>query len=275
MSDLHPWMPLIGAGVAALGMFILWLLERRWRNASHVDAGWSAGIGVLAVLYGLVGTGDPLRRGVVAGLVALWALRLTIHLVRDRLGGRSEDGRYAMLRKQWDPNDGFWFFAFFQLQAGFVVIFSLPAWVVSGVAQPFGTITDIIGVVWFLFALSGVVLADRQLARWRNDPANQGRTCRAGLWRFSRHPNYFFEFLLWWSWAFLAVGGNWYWLTLFVPIFLLVLLLGVTGIPYNEKRAVASRGDDYRAYQTEVSAFIPWFPRRPSDTTHASSGSTP
>lgn len=258
----HAYLPWIGAGIASVGMLVLWVLERRWRNASHVDAGWSAGIGILAIGYALVSSGDPWRRGVVAAMVGIWALRLTWHLIADRLGDRPEDGRYAELRKKWAPHSGFWFLLFFQLQAGFVVVFSLPAWVIVAKTTSFGSWTDIVGIVWFVGALIGLVSADRQLARWRADPAHRGRTCRAGLWAYSRHPNYFFEFLLWWSYAWLGWGADHAWLTIAVPLFLLALLQFVTGIPYTEKQAIASRGDDYRAYQREVSRFIPWFPRR-------------
>jgi steroid 5-alpha reductase family enzyme len=262
MNNLASWFPLLAVAISSVLMMGLWVLERRWQNASHVDAGWSAGIGLLAVLAAIIGPGDPIRRVVVAFLAGLWSLRLTIHLIRDRLGNRPEDGRYAMLREQWAPHAGRWFFAFFQLQAGFVVIFSLPSWVATQVQRPFGTVWDMIAIGWFAGCLVATVSADRQLARWRSDPNHHGKTCRAGWWRYSRHPNYFFEFLGWWCWPLLAIGGTPWWVTIAVPLFLLALLLGVTGIPYNEKRAVLSRGEDYRIYQREVSSFIPWFPRR-------------
>jgi steroid 5-alpha reductase family enzyme len=104
--------------------------------------------------------------------------------------------------------------------------------------------------------------ADRQLARFRADPANRGKTCRAGLWRSSRHPNYFFQSLFWWTFVLLSVGAPHAWLTLISPLIILFLILKVTGIPPTEERALQSRGEDYRAYQRTTSAFIPWFPRR-------------
>ena len=124
---------------------------------------------------------------------------------------------------------------------------------------------DAIAVGWWFATLGLVALADRQLARWRSDPANRGRTCRGGLWRYSRHPNYFFEWLHWFAYVALAWGGPHGPWTLAVPALLLVLLLFVTGIPYTEARALKTRGDDYRAYQRETSVFIP-LPVRSSQT---------
>jgi len=103
-------------------------------------------------------------------------------------------------------------------------------------------------------------MADRQLAAWREDPANAGRTCRAGLWAWSRHPNYFFEWLHWLAYPLLAVGLPLGWTVWFVPALMLLLVLKVTGIPPTERRSLERRGDDYRAYQRSTSAFIPMPP---------------
>jgi steroid 5-alpha reductase family enzyme len=247
---------------ASVGMALLFLLERRLANASHVDAGWSGFIGLFSLAILGVADGDVTRRIVTGIIIGAWSLRLTWYLLKDRVINRPEDGRYADLRASWGERAGLWFFWFFQLQAGFVIIFTLPVWVIAYHAAPFGSWTDIVALCWFGLAFIGVITADHQLARWRADKQSAGKTCRAGLWSVSRHPNYFFEFLLWWSYAWLAYTAAWFSLTIVVPLFLLALLLGLTGIPYNEKRALQSRGDDYRRYQREVSAFIPWFPKK-------------
>lgn len=246
---------------ASLMMAALWMVQRRRNDASLVDAGWSFGIGVAAVVLAALGDGDPLRRLAVAGLGAAWSLRLTLHLVRDRLLGKPEDGRYAMLRQAWGTNAQRNFFIFFQAQAGFIVAFACPFLAIAADPRPFGRWSDLAGIALWALALAVNATADRQLARWRGDPANRGRTCRGGLWRFSRHPNYFGEWLLWCSYGLIAWGAPQWWLAPATAAFLLVLLLGVTGIPYTEKRALASRGDDYRAYQRATSPFVPWFPR--------------
>ena len=110
--------------------------------------------------------------------------------------------------------------------------------------------------------MGGETLADLQLSRHRADTANKGKTCRTGLWRYSRHPNYFFEWLHWWSYVFLGLGSVWWYLAPSAAVFMLFLLFFVTGIPYTEQRSIASRGQDYIDYQKETSVFIPWFPKR-------------
>jgi steroid 5-alpha reductase family enzyme len=112
-----------------------------------------------------------------------------------------------------------------------------------------------------ILSIVGESIADAQLAKWRKNPANKGRTCRAGLWNYSRHPNYFFEWLHWWFYVPLTITLPFGWLSLALPALMLYFLLRVTGIPYTEMQAIKSRGDDYREYQRTTSAFIPWFPK--------------
>jgi steroid 5-alpha reductase family enzyme len=248
-------------------MVVLWLVQLRIRDATHVDVGWAYGVGALAVMDAALGDGSPAHRLVVGVLAGIWSVRLGTYLVLNRLVGKPEDGRYQELRRRWAPHANRSFFVFFQAQAGFVVVFSLPFAFVSvddGAVSPLVWV----GAALALASIAGEVLADRQLAAWRADPAHRGRTCRAGLWSTSRHPNYFFEWLHWVGWAVIALGSPTGWLAFLVPLFLLVLLFRVTGIPETEAQAVRSRGDDYRRYQQEVSIFVPW-PRRtrPSSVT--------
>jgi len=141
-------------------------------------------------------------------------------------------------------------------------VFAVPFLVVALTPERLPLPALVAAVLIWLLAVGGETLADRQLAAWRADPAHRGRTCRAGLWRYSRHPNYFFEWLHWWSYPLLAWGSPEWWLTLLGPALMLYTLLKVTGIPYTEQQALASRGDDYRAYQRTTSAFVPWFPKQ-------------
>jgi steroid 5-alpha reductase family enzyme len=184
--------------------------------------------------------------------------------VLGRVVGAEEDGRYQELRRKWGANASRNFFLFFQAQALFVVVFSLPFAFVSvdgGDVSPLAWI----GAAIALGSVVGETTADAQLAVWRANPENRGKTARLGLWNLSRHPNYFFEWLHWVGWALVALGSPTGWVALVVPAFLLFLLFRVTGIPANEEQALRSRGDDYRRYQQEVSVFVPWFPKqRPS-----------
>jgi steroid 5-alpha reductase family enzyme len=244
-------------------MLVLWFVQRARRDASLVDAGWAFLIGVCALCLLASGHGDATRRLVAGLLIASWSLRLTSHLVVDRVIGRSEDGRYQMLRATWGERAQPYFFAFFQVQAVLAAAFSLPFLALAANAAPFGGPCDLLALGIWLLSFAGELMADRQLAAFRAVPSNRGRTCRSGLWRYSRHPNYFFEWLHWWAYACLSGYQDATWMAVAVPVVLLVLLLRVTGIPYTEARALASRGEDYRDYQRTTSAFVPWFPRRP------------
>jgi steroid 5-alpha reductase family enzyme len=252
------WGWLGAAGV----MLALWAWQVKSRDASAVDVVWALATAALGATALALGDGDPARRWVLGILIAAWGLRLGLHLGIDRLWrAHGEDGRYAHWRAQAGPRWNATAFVFFQAQAVFVVLFALPALALAGDARPFGTWADWAGVtVWAVGQLTECT-ADRQLAVWRHDPANTGRTCRAGLWRWSRHPNYFGEWLQWCAWPLFALGsawGAWLWLH---PLLVLAFLVFVTGIPHTERRALASRGDDYRRYQRQTSAFIPWFPK--------------
>ena len=246
------------AGLVAL-MSLLWLLQLRTRNAGVVDVGWAYGLGALAVLYGMLGAGHPHRRALVAGLAGAWSLRLAGYLLFDRVLGRPEDARYRELRESWGERAQPKLFLFFLAQALLDALLSLPFLVIAFDERPPGWREALASVVW-LAAVSGESLADRQLARFRADPAGRGRTCREGLWRYSRHPNYFFEWLHWWAYVTMAplspAGG----LSLLGPAAMLLFLYKVTGIPATEAHALSSRSD-YADYQRRTSAFIPWFPK--------------
>jgi steroid 5-alpha reductase family enzyme len=251
---------LAGWAGMALVMLALYLVSRRTGNAGIVDVGWAAGVGGLAILYAALGSGDPARRVLLAVLAGGWGLRLAWHLLVDRFIGRPEDGRYTMLRRQWGDKAERNLALFFQVQAFWALLFSIPFLPVVFSRAVFSWL-DIAGAAVWAVAVGGEWTADRQLARFREDPANAGRTCRAGLWRYSRHPNYFFEWIHWFAYPLLAFGSPWWWVSLAGPLVMLVFLLRITGIPYTEKRALESRGDDYRDYQRSTSAFIPWFPK--------------
>jgi len=248
--------------VMAVVMAVLWLVQRARSDAGVVDVGWAGGLGVVAVLYALLAPGDPFRRSLVGVLATVWSLRLAAYILTDRVIGKPEDGRYRTLRARWGKRAEPYFFAFFQAQAVLDVLFSLPFLVaMTNPRQVMGG-WGAAGVLVWLAAVVGEALADRQLAAFRADPANRGRTCRVGLWRASRHPNYFFEWVHWWSYVLLAVGSPWWALTLVGPALMAFFLFKVTGIPATEAQALASRGEDYREYQRTTSAFIPWFPKK-------------
>jgi steroid 5-alpha reductase family enzyme len=124
------------------------------------------------------------------------------------------------------------------------------------------SLSDVLGFVVWLVAIMGESLADLQLARFKALPANRGKVCSIGLWRYSRHPNYFFEWLIWVALFLFAAPAEWGWTTILCPAIMLFFLLRVTGIPYTEEQSLRSRGELYREYQRITPVFVPWFPRR-------------
>lgn len=245
---------------AAIAMAIGWEIQRRTRNAGLVDAIWAAAMGGAAVYYACVGEGSELVRLLVAMLGGLWGARLSLFLLA-RILREPEDGRYRFLREHWKDDQGR-FFGFFMLQAAFTATFSIPFWIAANNPGSEWNGWLIGGLLVWAGALLGESIADQQLARFRHSAASRGKTCRAGLWRYSRHPNYFFEWLHWFAWVLLSVGSPWWWLSLLGPLLMGSSLVWITGIPFTEAQSMRSRGDDYRRYQQETSMFFPWFPRR-------------
>ena len=257
--------------LAAVVMLAVWLVELARRDATLVDVAWTLNLGFLAVLYAVVtgveahastaeaASGSNARRVAVAVLVSAWSLRLASHLVVDRVIGKPEDGRYRTLRQSWGANAHRNFLVFFQAQALLDVVLSLPfLLIVANPSRDVGAIEWLAVAVWSI-AFVGESVADRQLARFKRDPASKGRTCRVGLWNYSRHPNYFFEWLHWVAYALAASAAPFGALAWSAPAIMLFLLFKVTGIPATEAHAVASRGQDYVDYQRTTSAFVPWF----------------
>jgi steroid 5-alpha reductase family enzyme len=257
-------MLLVGWLAASALMLLLWLVHLAIRNAGIVDVGWSFAMGGLALFYAIAGPGDWIRRLLIGLLGGFWGARLGIYLLKDRVIGRPEDGRYQTIRARWGDRASLYFLPFFLAQAVVAAILSAPFLLATFHDAPAPSVWDIIAVGLWVIAQSGESLADWQLVRFKADATNRGKTCRAGLWRYSRHPNYFFEWLHWIAYAVFALPAPFGWLGLISPAVMLYLLFRVTGIPATEAQAIRSRGDDYREYQRTTSAFVPWFPAKES-----------
>ena len=250
----------IGWGAAATVMLVLWLVQLRTRDAGVVDFGWALCIGGLAVAFAATATGTPPQRLLAGALGGIWGFRLALHLLLDRVLVGVEDGRYRHLRAHWGRGAPWHFLWFFQAQALLAVAFALPFFLIAHASGPGLAAVQVAGIALSLLGLIGETVADRQLARFRHDPANRGRTCRRGLWRWSRHPNYFFEWLIWCGFSLASLPaphGVW---MLLLPVAMYLFLTRLTGIPYTEAQALRTRGDDYRAYQAVTSPFFPWPP---------------
>jgi len=251
-----------GAVMVAVMMLILWAIHLAIKNAAIVDFGWAMGLALLALWYAWAGPGYHARKWAIASMAGFWGLRLGLYLLFARVIGREEEGRYVQLRKEWKTQLPLRFLFFFEFQALLDVVLSLPFLLAClNLCAPLGILEKVGAGIW-LIAIAGEALADRQLDRFKRDPRNRGRTCQAGLWKYSRHPNYFFEWLIWIGYAVFAISSPWGWIGLLSPALILYFLLGVTGIPATEAQALRSRGEEYRAYQQTTSAFVPWFPKR-------------
>lgn len=246
----------VTAGLS-LAMMLAWVVQSLTRNAGWVDVFWTFALGVAGVLYALVGGAGGARAWLVAALAAAWALRLGSHILRRTREGH-EDARYARLRVEWGERFQRRMFGFLQIQALVAAFLSLAMLLAARNPAPLG-MGDVAGVAVFLIAIVGGGVADEQLLRFRREPAHRGQICTAGLWRWSRHPNYFFEFLGWCTWPLLAIAAAnpLGWLALAAPALMYWLLVHVSGIPPLEAAMLRSRGEAYRAYQARTRAFLP------------------
>lgn len=253
ISELWIW------GVSAIAMAAVWSLSTRVRNVGYVDVAWAALMAMAALFAGVFGTGAALPRTLTAIGGAIWGARLCVHLLQ-RVLREDEDGRYQALRARWQDSRGK-FFLFFQAQAVTVALFSLPFHAAASNRNDSVDGWMLAAILVWVIAVAGESLADAQLAAFRAEAVNDGRTCRDGLWKWSRHPNYFFEWLHWFFYVLLAVGSPLFWLGVLGPVLMLAFLYRISGIPWTEQQALRSRGEDYRRYQREVSVFFPWPPR--------------
>ena len=264
MND-SPWMLMIVALAAmSVVMTALWLIQRRTHNAGIVDVAWTFGTGLCAAWFAWGADGDPARRALVAALAAVWSLRLGLYLAK-RMVGDHEDRRYAAMREKWGPNTQRNLFFIFQIQAFWAVLFALPMLLAASNPADGLRWYDAAGLALWIVSITGESIADAQLNAFRNAPESKGRVCRRGLWRYSRHPNYFFEWIHWWAYVLIGFAGPLGWLTLAGPAVMLLFLFYVTGIPITERALVASRGDAYREYQRTTSPFFPWPPKESPD----------
>ncbi|GAB2590695.1 DUF1295 domain-containing protein [Dyella jejuensis] len=260
---MNLWLQLTVLLVTMMALMTLgWRWQQRHRNAGIVDVLWSTGVGLGAVLAALTSRGAATPRCIVGVLGSIWASRLAWHLWQ-RVRREDEDGRYRQLRAHW-RGDAWKFFLFFQGQALSVPLFALPF--MAAARNPMAAFTPavMVGIAIWCIGVAGESIADRQLARFRHDPAHRGKTCRDGLWRYSRHPNYFFEWLHWFAYVALAWASPLAWLAWSGPIVMYVFLRWISGVAFTEAQALRSRGEDYREYLRTTPMLIPWFPKSSS-----------
>ena len=245
----------------AILMTVLWVIHFPIKNAGIVDFGWALGLTGIAWIYFFFGTGDVSRMILLVAMISIWSIRLSIYLLFDRVVGKPEEGRYQQLRKDWGGNMGLKFFIFFHAQGLIDVFLSLPILFVALNPEPGLGVWEFAGAGLWVIAILGEGLADRQLEQFKSNPENRGKTCMIGLWRYSRHPNYFFEWLIWCSYALFALGSPYGFVSILCPIAMLYTIFYITGIPPTEEQCLRSRGEEYKRYQETTNVFIPWFPK--------------
>ena len=249
-------------GAVIVLMICGWVASLVVKNVTLVDSLWGLGFVLIAWLTVILSDGFAGRSLLIAVLVTVWGLRLSVYLSR-RNWGKGEDPRYAGWREQNAEN--FWIVSLFKI----FLLQAFVLWVIA-LAPQFGqfsrapaafTWLDCFGLLVWLAGFVFESLADRQLARFKADPANQGRVMDHGLWRYSRHPNYFGESLIWWGLFAVTLSTPGSWWTIISPLVITTVLLKMTGIPLTEQNLVERR-PAYSDYIRRTSAFFPWFPRK-------------
>lgn len=259
---------LLASLIMSAMMTMAWGVQKATRQSGWADVFWSfaIGIGGLAVVL-MAASGAPMeRRWLVAAMIAFWSTRLGFHILARTASATYEDPRYADLRSQWGDRFQLRLFLFLQVQALCGV--GLVVTVYAAAHRPGAalSIADCFGLALLLAAVVGEGIADRQLRAFTADKANHGKVCARGLWAWSRHPNYFFEWLGWLAYPVIAIdlSGGWSqgWLSLIGPVLMYWLLVHVSGIPPLEAHMLKSRGDAFRSYMARTNAFFPLPPRK-------------
>ena len=256
---MDSWSAPAVALAAALGMMTLvWVASLVKRDASIVDVFWSLGSVVAGWIYFLTAEARTTRGVLVVALVTLWGLRLSLYILW-RNWGHGEDYRYREMRERrsrifavWSLVVVFWF------QAVLLWVISAPLFPAQLPALVSLTALDVLGLVLFAVGFAFEAGGDWQLARFKADPANKGKVMNRGFWRYTRHPNYFGDAVVWWGlFCFAAVTGGWW--TVYGPVLMTVLLMRVSGVALLEKRLRETK-PAYRDYVERTNAFFPWFP---------------
>jgi steroid 5-alpha reductase family enzyme len=253
-----------GAALASLAMMLAWVIQWRTTNCGWVDVCWTFATGLTGIVFALAPIGWPLtwRSWAVAALAAIWSLRLGLHIAHRTAGG-TEDPRYTEYRHRWGAQYQPKMFGLLQIQALFAFLPALSMLLAARNPAPGLRPLDVAALMVLVVALAGEAVADRQMQAFRADRANKGQVCGTGLWRYSRHPNYFFEWLGWMAYPLFAIdaGWPWGWLAFVGPAAMYWLLVYVSGIPPLEEQMLKTRPDAFRAYMARTNAFFPG-PRR-------------
>ena len=243
-------------------MTVMWVISVVLHNASIVDLFWGIGFIITAIIYLLLGEGFETRKILVLGLLAIWGFRLSIHL-SVRNFGKPEDFRYKEFRKKYGEKRYWWisFFQVFLLQGVILWVISLPLFGVmhftnANTLEVLDFIAIVIWTIGFLFE----TLGDYQLKKFKADAKNKGEVLKTGLWKYSRHPNYFGNAMVWWGFGVFSLASGCY-LGLLGSILMTLLLMKVSGASLLE-RTLRNSKKGYKEYMKQTNAFFPWIPKK-------------
>jgi steroid 5-alpha reductase family enzyme len=261
--SLYLQLPLVSLAAVSAVMLIVWIWAYRIGNAGVVDIFWAFNFLVIALVTWLMADGAETRKLIVCMLASLWSLRLGIYLL-IRVGSHLdvEEGRYRQLREEWAPHANLKFFIFFQMQALSNVFLAIPYFIIALNPDPHISILEWAGAGMWLLAIIGEGVSDWQLQHFKKDPSNKGKVCEYGLWNYSRHPNYFFQLMIWISVLVLAISSPYGWIAVVCPLVIGYLIFKITGIPMTEEQSLRSKGELYREYQRTTSVFVPWLKKK-------------
>lgn len=241
---------------------VLWVWSVFIKNVSIVDIFWGLGFVIVNAFY-VFNSGElTTRKIVILILVSIWGFRLAIYLAFRNIG-KGEDFRYQEFRKNFGPKR-YWWFSFFQtflLQGILIMIVSLPLLGINsstntGMLAPLDYIGIFIWVIGFMFEAGG----DFQLARFKSNPTNKGKVLNTGFWKYTRHPNYFGDSMVWWAYAIFSIAAGSYW-QIIGSVIMTVLIIKISGVSLLEKTLKETK-PQYRDYIKKTNAFFPWFPKK-------------
>jgi len=243
-------------------MTTLWFIATFKQNAGIVDIGWAISFFIAIWAYFLLGDGFWLKRLLLTAMVSAWSLRLAWYIGK-RFDFSVEDPRYTDLKESLGAEmSDFKMFLMFLFQGFLVIVLTIPFAIVAGYSTSTWHPLEGLGILIWAGGFAGQYYADQQLENFKRNPANEGKVCNAGLWKYSRHPNYFFEWVIWIGYFFFAFPSPWGWLALISPVLMLIFLTRVSGIPPAERQALKTKGDAYREYMEITSPFVPLPPKK-------------
>lgn len=243
-------------------MFLLWIIFCFVRKAALAELGWIAAFVLTTWVYLFIGNGHWLKKTVIVVMATIWGGRLFVHLCK-RFKESAANWRYRELLQAWgNENIEFKYLLLFVFQGSLVPILSLPILIVCHCSLNTWGWCEGLGIWIWSMGVLGETIADLQLEKFKKDPKNINEICHEGLWRYSRHPNYFFEWLVWTGYFVFGLGTAWGILGIVSPALMLVFLYKVSGIPLSETHALQTKGQAYQDYQKSTNAFVPWFPKQ-------------